>query len=48
MPWYLEPKKDVNDCEKPRGVVKGPRSVDIRMGKPFKVKALKSLDEDIV
>ena len=34
MPWRQEPKKDVADCEKPRGVVNERRSVDIRMGQP--------------
>jgi hypothetical protein len=34
IPWYLEPMKDVQSCEKPRGVAKKRRSVDIRMGNP--------------
>ena len=31
MPWHWEPKKDVINCEKPRGAVSTLRSVDIRM-----------------
>ena len=34
MPRYLEPKKDVVSCEKPRGAASGRGSVDIRMGEP--------------
>ena len=34
MPRHLEPKKDVTNYEKLRGVVSKQRSVDIRMGKP--------------
>ena len=32
MPWHEEPKKDVTNYEKRRGVVSKQRSVDIRMG----------------
>ncbi len=35
MPRRQRPKKDVHHCEKLRGVVVKPRSVDLRMGKPI-------------
>ena len=31
MPWHWEPKKDVINCEKPRGAVSTLRAVDVRM-----------------
>ncbi len=31
MPWHWEPKKDVINCDKPRGAVSTLRSVDVRM-----------------
>ena len=34
MPWHMEPKKDVTNYEKPRGVVSKQRSGGVRMGKP--------------
>jgi hypothetical protein len=34
MPRRQRPKKDVYHCDKLRGVVVRPRSVDVRMGKP--------------
>lgn len=38
MPWHQEPKKDVESCEKLRGDAHSQRIVDIRMGKPSRVK----------
>ena len=34
MPWRQEPMKDVQHCDKLRGVVQRLRSADFRMGKP--------------
>lgn len=38
MPWHQEPMKDVESCEKLRGEANIQLSVDIRMGKPSRVK----------
>ena len=38
MPRHKEPKKDVTNYEKRRGVVSKQRSVDVRMGKPGSVR----------
>ena len=38
MPWLSKDTKDVESCEKLRGVAIEQRSVDVRMGKPNKLK----------
>ena len=38
MPKHCKTKKDVANCEKPRGAVSELRSGDIRMGQPAKWK----------
>ena len=38
MPWHQEPKKDAAISEMPRGGESSHRSVDIRMGKPGRLK----------
>ena len=35
MPWHREPMKDVDGCDKPRGVANELRSADVRMGQPL-------------
>jgi hypothetical protein len=39
MPWLSEAMKDVTSCDKPRGGANNLRSVDFRMGQPFRLKA---------
>ena len=40
--------KDAEDCDKPRGAVNGPRSADVRMGKPAALSRAAGPDEHIV
>jgi hypothetical protein len=47
MPWRQEPKKDVQRCEKRRGVALERRTVDIRMGKPGLSKVRSAAGEHI-
>ena len=34
IPWRQKPKKDAEDCDKPRGAVNERRAVGVRMGEP--------------
>ena len=47
MPRRQEPKKDVQRCEKRRGVALERRAVDIRMGKPDLRKVRSAVGEHI-
>ena len=39
MPWLSEAMKDVTSCDKLRVGANNLRSADLRMGKPFRLKA---------
>ena len=47
MPWHYELMKDATNCEKLRGGVRNPRSVDIRMGEPSTFNRVLSIGEHI-